>query len=335
MINRDYQRMPGVWPLEAQSFLIETILLGYPIPKLTLYEHTDLGSRKTITELVDGQQRATAIQAFFKNELRLSKSLEAVPEAAGQTYESLESDLQSRFITYGLGFDSLVDTSPTQIREVFRRINSYEMPLNYEEQRHARFQGAFKWLVYRLARNVGEDLKRFGTFSEANLVRMADMKIIAEIAHAVQHGITTTNKKSLDDLYKDFEKTYPDRAADFPFGEELTRYVQSSIDYVAQLDAIWSTTLAKQYSMYSLLLAVVHARFDVPTLQAIGTGGRGLGERLATESKLGQIAALLEYQREDIPAGANKRLYDAFDSRTNVRDQRLTRATAFLSAVSA
>lgn len=32
-VNRDYQRSDQVWPRTAQSFLIETILLGFPIPK--------------------------------------------------------------------------------------------------------------------------------------------------------------------------------------------------------------------------------------------------------------------------------------------------------------
>ena len=56
VVNRDYQRQAGVWPSDAQSFLVETILLGYPVPKLTLYEHTDLGSKKTAIELVDASK---------------------------------------------------------------------------------------------------------------------------------------------------------------------------------------------------------------------------------------------------------------------------------------
>jgi len=334
VINRDYQRLPGVWPRDAQSFLIETILLGYPIPKLALYEHTDLRSRQTVAELVDGQQRATAILAFFRSELTLSRSLEFVPQAAGKTYEGLDPELQQRFLTYSLGFDTLTDTGPPQIREVFRRINSYEVPLNYEEQRHARYQGAFKWLVYRLARDFGEDFKRFGMFTEQNLVRMADMKLIAELAFAVTTGIKTTNRRSLDNLYKDFEKSHPHRGDPFEFGESFTSQLTRAVDYVRALDAIWNTTLAKQYSMYSMLLAIMHSQFDVESLREVGEGGRGLVDRLEAESHLGDIAKLLENDSQDLPPGPDRRLVEAFESRTNVRDQRTTRAAAFLRAVS-
>ena len=57
IINSDYQRSPKVWPPAAKSYLIDSVLLGYPIPKLSLYQKTDLRSRKTIKEIVDGQQR--------------------------------------------------------------------------------------------------------------------------------------------------------------------------------------------------------------------------------------------------------------------------------------
>ncbi|HVO71966.1 MAG TPA: DUF262 domain-containing protein, partial [Aggregatilineaceae bacterium] len=72
IVNRDYQRSPKVWPPAARSYLIESILLGFPIPKLSLYQRTDLRSRTTLKEIVDGQQRSTAILAFFEDELRLS-----------------------------------------------------------------------------------------------------------------------------------------------------------------------------------------------------------------------------------------------------------------------
>ena len=81
-VNTDYQRSDQVWPPIARSFLIETILLNFPIPKLFLYQVTDLKSRQTVKEIVDGQQRSMAVKDFFENHLRLSKSLE-LEEAAG------------------------------------------------------------------------------------------------------------------------------------------------------------------------------------------------------------------------------------------------------------
>ena len=81
-VNRNYQRSEKVWPPAAKSFLIETILLGYPVPKLSLYQITDLKTRRTVKEIVDGQQRTLTIKAFFDNRLRLRRRRQDAGAAA-------------------------------------------------------------------------------------------------------------------------------------------------------------------------------------------------------------------------------------------------------------
>jgi hypothetical protein len=73
IINHDYQRTDKVWPISAKSNLIDTILAGYPIPKLILSQRTDLATRKTRQELVDGQQRTAAIIEFLGDKFSLSR----------------------------------------------------------------------------------------------------------------------------------------------------------------------------------------------------------------------------------------------------------------------
>ena len=36
-VNRNYQRSNAIWPAAARSFLIDSMLCGFPIPKLSLY----------------------------------------------------------------------------------------------------------------------------------------------------------------------------------------------------------------------------------------------------------------------------------------------------------
>jgi len=45
VVNRDYQRTDTVWPPAARSYLIETILLGYPIPKIPVPEDRSQDSK--------------------------------------------------------------------------------------------------------------------------------------------------------------------------------------------------------------------------------------------------------------------------------------------------
>jgi hypothetical protein len=98
IINRNYQRSSKVWPPAARSYLIDTILCGYSIPKLSLYQITDLKTRQTIKEIVDGQQRSRAILDFFEDKLRLTSN----SAFSGATYTKLEETLQQKFVSYQL-----------------------------------------------------------------------------------------------------------------------------------------------------------------------------------------------------------------------------------------
>ena len=72
IVNHEYQRSDKVWPPAARSYLIETILLGFPIPKLSLYQTTDLKTKKTKKEIVDGQQRSQVVFDFLEGTFRLT-----------------------------------------------------------------------------------------------------------------------------------------------------------------------------------------------------------------------------------------------------------------------
>ena len=41
VVNPDYQRSSDIWPSNAQSYFIDTILEGYPFPKVYFYESYD------------------------------------------------------------------------------------------------------------------------------------------------------------------------------------------------------------------------------------------------------------------------------------------------------
>src|SRR5256885_1545687 len=98
IVNREYQRSEKVWPDIARSFLIETMLLGFPMPKIYLYSVTDLKNRRTVKEIVDGQQRSMAIKDFFDDKFVLSRKLET-EDLAGEKFSELEDDWKKRFIT--------------------------------------------------------------------------------------------------------------------------------------------------------------------------------------------------------------------------------------------
>lgn len=255
IVNREYQRSDKVWPPVARSFLIETILLNYPIPKLFLFQRTDLRSRKTYKEVVDGQQRSQAILDFFSDEFQLSRSCE-IAEAAGKRYSELEDVFQQTFLDYSLSVDLFVSATTVNIREIFRRINSYTVPLNPEEKRHSIFQGKFKWFVHKLSGTYDQNLVDLGVLGEKQLIRMADAKLYSEIIHALLNGITRTNAKILDKLYESREDEFHEIG-------EIAKKLEYAIDFILNITDIHKGPLMRPYNFYSLVLAIIHMKNSV------------------------------------------------------------------------
>jgi hypothetical protein len=258
VVNRDYQRSEKVWPSAARSFLIETILLGYPIPKLYLYQVTDLKSRKTVKHIVDGQQRSYTILDFYQNKFDLSRTSE-LEDLKGKSFEELPDEYKQKFIDYALSVDLFVSATYEEIREVFRRINSYTVPLNPEEKRHSQWQGDFKWFIYRLSKKYDQSLINMGVFKDRQLVRMSDAKLFSEITHALLHGITTTTAPNLDKLYRDYDE-------DFPHSKEIENRISSAIGVILKWPDTHNTALMKPHMFYALVLAVTHLSKPLDTL---------------------------------------------------------------------
>lgn len=207
-VDSNYQRTDKVWPEQAQQYLIETIILGYPIPKFFLHQQIDLKSKRSKKYVVDGQQRSRAIVNYFTGKFSISKK-SMVSRLAGKSFEMLNEDDQNAFLSYSLPIDLFVTASREEIIETFRRINSYTVPLNAEEKRHANHQGEMKWFVYQLASEYSEQLASLGTLTEKNLARMVDFKFFSEIVCFIDRGeIVTTNAKLLDNLYVKYDKEF-------------------------------------------------------------------------------------------------------------------------------
>lgn len=316
VVNKDYQRSDQIWPVAAQAFLIETILLDFPMPKLTLYQRTDIRTRRTIEEIVDGQQRTAALMRFFDGELALPRR-STLLQAAGLTLPNLPDELQESFLSYALPVDILAGATTEEIREVFRRINSYTVPLNPEEHRHAVFQGEFKWFIYELTRRFAQLMSDTGIFTEKQLVRMNDAKLFCEVTHALIHGISTTSKKTLDTLYGEYDEAFGE-------ADRIRGWLDAAVRRFLTFEELHQGTLVRPHMAYSLLLALVHAEKRVPALQQdYQITGRG---RLNTDSarrNLGVLADALE-REEDAPRRFRP-FVQASTSKTNVRSQRITR----------
>lgn len=147
-----YQRRQR-WTPERQSQLIESFLINIPIPPLFLYE-----TRPNVYEVMDGQQRITAIKAFYSNELVL-EGLQRWPELNGRTYsklpERIKSGIDRRSISWitVLNESSDSDEDAFAIKQlVFERLNTGGVKLSHQEIRNALYAGDFNDLLTHLSK---------------------------------------------------------------------------------------------------------------------------------------------------------------------------------------
>jgi len=288
-VNHEYQRSPKVWPTAARSYLIETMLLGFPIPKLTLYQRTEVQTRSTIKEIVDGQQRSQAILDFVNDAYRLG----ANTAYRGRQFSQLDEEDQHKLLSYRIAVDVLVNATEDQIRQLFRRINSFTVPLNKQENRNALYQGVFKWFVVDLVAKYAQSLKVIGVFREQQLSRMMDAELFSELIMALYLGIQTTSQPKIGFFYRD-------RDATFPEAEGVERLFDEVLGLIMRWPAVHGTALMKPATFYALFLALAHALQPNAHLQAaLPRDGRLAIDEAVALANLTAIAEGIESPEEN------------------------------------
>ena len=179
-MNTEFQREGNLWSKEAQSRLIESILLGLPLPAF----YFDTTSEKW--DIIDGLQRCCAIYNFCveKNEekkLKLS-GLEFLGRKNGEIYleglsfEKLPLPLQTSIKRRPITVYKL-KKAPRNVRYVlFKRLNTDGLVLTPQEIRNAIYQGKAADTVKHLAK-----LKEFSqtTGGKIKFKRMEDRDFVS------------------------------------------------------------------------------------------------------------------------------------------------------------
>ncbi|MBF0482312.1 MAG: DUF262 domain-containing protein [Desulfovibrionaceae bacterium] len=148
-----YQRR-NRWDTERQSKLIESFIMNVPVPPLFLYE-----KNFNSYEVMDGQQRISAIKSFYDNEFKL-KGLQQWSELNGRTYKTLPSKIRAGIDRRSIAYIVLLKESAPDAEEalllrqiVFERLNTGGIKLERQEIRNSMNSGAMNDLLHLLSRN--------------------------------------------------------------------------------------------------------------------------------------------------------------------------------------
>lgn len=140
-----------VWKNKQMSELIESVIIGIPLPLIYLAE-----SQKGDLVVVDGRQRLTTFVKFLNNEFRLN-GLRILKEINGYGFSDLEKDKRySKYATNIEDFQLVVQVikypTPDKVRfDIFDRVNRGGTPLNKQEMRNALYQGQSTQMLQELS----------------------------------------------------------------------------------------------------------------------------------------------------------------------------------------
>jgi hypothetical protein len=303
-IRPPFQRKP-VWSAKQRCALIESILMGIPIPEV----YVQVALTEDGTEefgVVDGQQRLRTILQFVgvehakdqEGEDQNSFSLEVLPDASiykDKTFADIIGNARKNFFQYELCVRFLYEEDRAKVEDVFKRLNKFTMPLKAQELRNATYHGPFAMLSEQLADDEYWAVNRI--VSPAAIRRMADIEMMSDLLIGLLHGPQGGSAKIIDTYYEEYEQ-FED---EFPAQNRIKRAFTKTLDTIKRL---------------------FRSIADVPRW----------GNRADCYSLFVALGNLL--QRQALPPNAEKQLRDKLIIFAKEVDQRLEDPTAMTSSLS-
>lgn len=137
-----------VWDDKRSSRLVESAILEVPLPVFYMAESQD-GTQ----EVIDGQQRLSALFRFMDNKYALA-SLKALPGLNGKHFRDLDGATQKAVKNCAVRVVLFKKESDPNLRfDIFERLNTGAVPLNDQELRNCIYRGPYNDLLLELSRD--------------------------------------------------------------------------------------------------------------------------------------------------------------------------------------
>lgn len=240
-LNPSYQRN-FIWSPDDQKELIDTILLGNPLPNFFVYKKED-----GTFEMVDGQQRSKTIFRFTKGLITSSK------DSGNLTFEKVN---KTEILNYKLPVIVIEKLSGNDsLKNFYVLINKKGVHLNAPEVNKSEFHDT---LFLKLANEVltYQKLINLNLFTDASSKRMNDRAFVEELLGYLKLGIKG-KKQPVESIYRNdiSNEEY----------ETLRNQFYFSIDIIEDFNHIKPIrdTRYKQKNDFYTLFSFVHENRDL------------------------------------------------------------------------
>lgn len=214
-----------VWTAAKKRKLIDSILREWHVPPI----HVVVGSEGR-QEVLDGQQRLTAIRDFIEGRLTVDGDAEPFDEEISSLgdcyYDELPSEIKRRFDQFTIRVFRLTDYKPGEPGELFFRLNQMTY-LTAAEQRNA-FFSPVREQVRVLVQLLESSPSSIG-FSNR---RMAYNDVVAKFLCTLETG-TLSVKLGAAEMSSRFRSSDPFSNADTDLAEGSIAFFLQAIDQIA------------------------------------------------------------------------------------------------------
>jgi hypothetical protein len=300
-----YQRKP-VWAARQKCYLIESILLGMPVPEIFVHETIQVNGDSQHA-VVDGQQRIRTVLQFVglqtvgpdgqpetDEEEFVGFALDKLDNRKnpspyhGMRFADLDNATKIKFFAYKFHVRSLYTDDEMDLRNMFTRLNRYLTALNPQELRHATYVGPFPKLAEELSEN--EFWLKSGLMTRALIRRLGDVEFVSQLLIGAIHGPEGGSAAIVDDYYRNYEdydldEGFPGQRRTRKLFDETVKAIQQLFPDMGEDETRWGNR-ADFYTLF-VALAEVLREYDITT-----TGIKELREALtdfslAVDKRLG------------------------------------------------
>jgi hypothetical protein len=226
------------WDPERQSRLIESLLLGIPVPPLFMATNVD-DTEGTSWEVVDGLQRllsltnflgdeATRATARLKGKALTLTGLEKLHALDGTVAASLPVDIRTGLEDRPIKVVVLNDKSDLQVRfDLFERLNTGGVRLTDHEVRECVFMGDFINLV--------SELSEHAAFRRVVVLAKSNENDGTAQDYALRFFAYLERYKDFEHSVKDFLNDFCEDAAKSPQRQRRSKQFKQTFDYLADV----------------------------------------------------------------------------------------------------
>ncbi|HCH1967007.1 DUF262 domain-containing protein [Vibrio parahaemolyticus] len=231
-LTPEYQRKDRIWPLKDRARLIESILLGLPLPVFYFAERANKDAESEVDfdwVVIDGLQRTTTLVDFVQGKFAL-KDLNQLPKYNTFYFKDLPRKEQRKIREYQIHghLIQVSNDSEEMIRELFHRINTYGKNLSYQEIRSALYPGSTsRFCKYFSAENIFLDSIPAKVSDE----RMLDVEYVLRAISYIVLGYENYFYKTNDDFLCHTMKVLNDFNYDKDKGISASDKIFQIIDY--------------------------------------------------------------------------------------------------------